>query len=131
MAIDYKFCKMCKRMLPVSYKGEYCGDCEDLLLFDRVRDFVRSHEVNEYQLAEYFDIPLRQVKQWIREGRMEYKERSQKNLMHSYCVHCGARVDFGSLCPKCLKLLNGSPKGYGLVLSKEEESKMRFIEKEE
>lgn len=128
MSINYKYCTYCKRILPASYKEDYCVDCEERMLFEKVRDFVRKNEVNEYQVAEHFDIPVRQVKQWIKEGRMEYKERDQKSLMSSYCIRCGARVSFGSLCSKCLRLLNGEKKGYGVMEQSEEAGKMRFID---
>lgn len=131
MAINYKYCKLCKRILPVSYKEEFCGDCEERMLFDKVRDFVRKNEVNEYQVAEHFGISVRQVKQWIKEGRMEYKERDQKTLMSSYCIRCGARVSFGSLCTKCLRLLNGEKTGYGVMEHSEEAGRMRFIDNDQ
>lgn len=105
---------------------------EELLLFDKVREFVRNNDVNEYQVAEYFDIPVRMVKQWIKEGRIEYKEKDKAGIMSNYCSRCGQPVSFGTLCPQCLRLLNGE-KARMIGFSKPEEGEegeMRFLDGE-
>ena len=107
METEVKYCKMCRKALPPLSDREYCYACEELLLFDKVREFVRNNDVNEYQVAEYFDIPVRMVKQWIKEGRIEYKEKDKAGIMSNYCSRCGQPVSFGTLCPQCLRLLNG------------------------
>ena len=100
--------------------------------FDKVREFVRNNDVNEYQVAEYFDIPVRMVKQWIKEGRIEYKEKDKAGIMSNYCSRCGQPVSFGTLCPQCLRLLNGE-KARMIGFSKPEEGEegeMRFLDGE-
>ena len=47
-----------------------------------------------------FGIPLRRVKKWIREGRLEYKEAAGK-MENLHCMRCGKPITFGSLCPEC------------------------------
>ncbi|MGN0342471.1 MAG: hypothetical protein ACI4DO_06740 [Roseburia sp.] len=130
---EYKYCQRCKRVLPPSYAGELCNACQETELFARVRDYVRKYNVNEYQVAEHFNISVHLVKRWIREGRIEYRSQSEAQIMANYCVHCGAQVSFGSLCPKCLRLLNGNPKGFGYAPNQpdEEEGKMRFLDQDE
>lgn len=122
-------CKGCGKILPPTYEKEYCPNCEEMYLFDAARDYVRAYDVNEYDVAEHFNIPVRVVKQWIKDGRMEYKENGKKNANAMYCSRCGAKVNFGTLCPKCLKLLNGENhvKGFGIA-QKQEEGKMHFID---
>ena len=83
METEVKYCKMCRKALPPLSDREYCYACEELLLFDKVREFVRNNDVNEYQVAEYFDIPVRMVKQWIKEGRIEYKEKDKACLLYT------------------------------------------------
>mgnify|MGYP000842664141 FL=1 len=68
-----KVCENCKRPLPYDYKENLCPRCLDLALFREVKEFIRTHDVNEYEVAEHFKIPLRQVKSWIKDGRIEYK----------------------------------------------------------
>ena len=128
---DYKYCEVCGRTRPLTYTKDCCPACEELQLFDKVRDYVRSHDANEYDVAEYFGISLRVVKQWIRDGRMEYKEATKASMVSMYCSRCGAPVNFGTLCPKCLKLLNGEVKGYAINSLSNEIGKMRFLDSEE
>ena len=70
------------------------------------------------------------VKGWIKEGRIEYKEmvdgkRSINN--HLSCERCGAPVTFGTLCSKCLKLLNKNMHGYDLHKHQPDDDRMRFL----
>lgn len=107
-----RVCENCKRPLPHDYKENLCPRCLDLALFREVKEFIRTHDVNEYEVAEHFKIPLRQVKSWIKDGRIEYKQsESASTIAGLHCQRCGAPVTFGTLCPKCLRLLNGN-KGY-------------------
>lgn len=126
---QYKYCKGCGMMLPVTYPKDYCPGCEELALFDEVRDYIRSNDVNEYDVAEHFDIPIKQVKDWIKDGRIEYKENGKQSVGASFCLRCGAKVSFGTLCPKCLKLLNGQGQGFAAT-PVQDEGKMRFIDTE-
>lgn len=111
------------------YTGELCPLCIETQLFDEVREFIRSNDVNEYDVAARFSIPVRQVKQWIKEGRIEYKEQEVKSLGSTQCSRCGVKLNFGTLCQKCLKELNGEKKqGFGLPTA--EEGRMWFMEAE-
>ena len=64
---QYKYCKKCGRVLAPSYQEDLCPSCTESELFDKVRDFVRENDVNEYDVATHFSIPVRQVKGWIKE----------------------------------------------------------------
>ncbi len=104
----YKQCEFCGRPLPNNYQDALCPHCKENQLFHDVKEFIRANRVNEYEVADHFGIPLKQVKAWIREGRIEYNTTASSNTISGmHCQHCGAPVSFGSLCPKCLKLLNG------------------------
>lgn len=120
-------------MLPPSFKEDLCSACQEAELFAQVREYVRKYNVNEYQVAEHFNISVQLVKRWIREGRIEYRDQREARIMANYCAHCGAQVSFGSLCPKCLRLLNGEDRGFGFAPNRpdEEEGKMRFLDQEE
>ena len=37
-----------------------------------MKDYIRENNVNEFQVAEHFGIPLSIVKRWMRELRIEY-----------------------------------------------------------
>ena len=122
---DYKECEFCKRPLPDDYDETMCPHCIENQLFHEVKEFIRENDVNEYQVAAEFHIPVRQVKEWIREGRIEYKTQP-KNLSSDYCVRCGASILFGSYCSKCMKLASMN-KGYAVNDMPMEDSQMRFL----
>mgnify|MGYP002536908986 FL=1 len=102
----YKYCKNCGRVLSPTYEAELCPTCEENQLFDKVRDYIRKNDVTEMQVAEHFGIPQKKVKAWIKEGRIEYKEDGDKRALVSIrCAKCGAKVTFGTLCSRCLKIM--------------------------
>ena len=127
-----RYCKGCGRILVESYTRDFCSTCEASRIFDDVREYIRSSEVNEYDVAKHFDIPVGMVQQWIKEGRIEYKERDQKTIMDTFCQRCGARITFGTLCQKCLKTMNEERKGYVVHPAMSDgEEKLRYLEKVE
>ncbi len=124
----YNYCKTCGRILAPTYEGEYCPACEENRLFDEVRDFIRKNDVTEVQVAEYFGISQKKVKSWIKDGRIEYKDDGDiRSLVSLRCERCGAPVSFGTLCSRCLKLMNSSK--YEYKGGETEDTKMRFLDK--
>lgn len=103
----YKYCEICHRNLPLNYTESACPACSEYVLFQQVKEYIRAEDVNEYQVADRFQIPLQLVRKWIREGRIQYKETT-KGKVRMHCQICGAQVSFGSICPKCLKEQNTS-----------------------
>lgn len=125
----YKQCEFCGRPLPNDYQDVLCPRCRDNQLFHDVKEFIRANRVNEYEVADHFGIPLKQVKAWIREGRIEYNTAAPgETISGMHCQRCGAPVTFGSLCPKCLKLLNG---GHGSAATDNSpNTKMHYLDNE-
>ena len=115
----YRQCSFCGRPLPRGFEGDMCPACMEQELFREVKDFIRSHEVNEYQVAEHFNIPVRVVKNWIKDGRIEYKEIGNDNIIGIHCQRCGSPVSFGTLCPKCLKLLKKTAFLHSILLAQQ------------
>lgn len=108
---NFKYCEVCRKPLPLSYEENVCPFCKEQLLFRNVKEYIRSHDVNEYDVADHFNIPLQKVKSWIREGRIQYKdERLNAKQIIGHCQQCGAQITFGTLCTKCMKLKNISIK---------------------
>jgi hypothetical protein len=126
-----KICQMSGKRLPQSYEGAFCPNCVEIQLLHEVKDYIRENDVNEYQVADHFNIPLRQVKTWIRQGRIEYRPSNAAETIASiHCQRCGAPVNFGSLCPKCLALINrGSIKGFeGTQLHSSSNDRMHYLD---
>lgn len=106
-----KFCTWCHCPIPEDSETDLCKNCQASMEFREIRDYVREHDVNEFQLSEIFEIPLRQVKQWIREGRLEYKEL-QNTVVGLHCQRCGKAISFGNFCPECNRAEYGVQGGF-------------------
>lgn len=129
---NYKYCSSCKRILPPEYDFEMCPTCIERELFREVKSYIRENNVTEYDVAAHFDLPLRRVKQWIREGRIEYKQDEPKKVIGRHCARCGEVVAFGEFCPTCKHILLQQEKKIGFVNedAAHEEGKMRFVDKQ-
>ncbi len=122
-------CPQCGRLLPATVpKGEICPACRELNLFADVREYIRQNDVNEFEVAIHFNIPRDKVKEWINEGRIEYKEEGgTRFLVHGHCELCGAPIAFGSLCSQCMrKVADKQKQGFAIIKPIDEDDRMRF-----
>lgn len=129
MEQNVRECISCHRRLADGYEYNICPACKEEKLFAQVREYIRSHDVNEYMVANEFQIPIRKVRNWIKEGRIEYVEGNTR-IVGTQCQRCGKPVTFGTLCPDCMRLLNYSTKKIQLVgdKTKKGDDKMRFLD---
>ena len=129
MLENAKECTICHRLISTKFEGDICRACQEEMLFSKVKEYIRSNRVNEYMVADHFKIPLKKVKNWIKEGRIEYVEKD-KQIVGTKCERCGKPVTFGVLCPDCMRLLNYNNKQIHLTAPdlNTEKDKMRFLE---
>ena len=129
--LSYKACEFCHAPIPRYAEERFCPRCRERVLFMEVRDYIRKNDVNEFQVAEHFGIPLRIVKDWIREGRIEYKDDGTGShiIVDNNCSRCGAPVKFGTLCSKCLKMMNRNMQGFGKQQIPEDD-RMYYLDEE-
>lgn len=126
---NYKYCPICRRPLSLTYEKELCPDCEREQLFRDVKEYIRANDVTEYDVALEFNIPHHQVKQWIREGRIEYKDNHLNTSIHTpkKCVQCGAPVPFDNiLCSKCKRQQKNAPSTFDTDDSGNSRTRIRF-----
>ncbi|MCR5451842.1 MAG: hypothetical protein K6F00_04340 [Lachnospiraceae bacterium] len=101
----------------------------EMELFDSVRSYIRANDVNEFMVAEHFGISIGTVRNWIRQGRIEYKDDGTTIFAGGgHCCKCGKRIAFGSMCAKCKKEMDGQVegrKGYAVAKPDREEGKIR------
>ena len=71
-SIRHKCCEFCGQAIPRSSELTFCMKCQEMTLFPKVRDYIRQNNVNEFQVAEHFNLPLSVVKYWMKERRIEY-----------------------------------------------------------
>lgn len=124
---NLKVCTRCKRPLASTYEEELCPSCINQALFEDVKDFIRKNDVNEMDVAEHFHIPIAIIKDWIKEGRIEYKDENlNKKLVNVFCQKCGKPIQFGTLCPECAHKSGMSVTAIGNI--KGDSSKMRYLD---
>ncbi len=70
-----RVCSNCGRRIPLSNKNDLCLECQKNLLFKDVKEYIQKNNVNELEVAEHFNIDRAIVKEWIREGHLEYKNK--------------------------------------------------------
>ena len=130
---QYKLCTFCSAPIPRHSEDPYCTRCRERVLFLNVKDFIRENDVNEFEVAAHFGIPLKTVKDWIKEGRIEYKKTSMgaraiNNKLR--CESCGSSVSFGTICPKCLKEMKQTTRGFVVNQPRKDDDRMRFLNKD-
>ena len=118
-------CEICHRTLPQDYTEDICPACKERELFSQVKDYIRSNDVTEFDVADHCHITLHKVKEWIREGRIEYKELQTPALVNLHCQMCGEPIQFGNLCPKCQRKANTS--GSSTALPLKDDERFRFF----
>lgn len=74
---DRPYCKRCGRPLALNSTEEYCAACKDELLYQKVKEFVRTHDCTERDVADEFNISLDKIHHWIDEGYMTYKNNKR------------------------------------------------------
>ncbi len=122
-----KVCKQCSRRLSPMYQEDLCPVCIENNLFNDVKDYIRKNDVHEQDVAEHFHISVAKVRNWIREGRIQYKGDSKDSISGVHCRVCGKPISFGVTCPECHSLQN-----LQIVAAHKknsEEGTMRFIGK--
>ena len=102
--------------------------------FQEVKEYIREHKgAGIAQVAEACDVEAAQIRQWLKEDRLEVTEDS---AIYLTCESCGAAIRSGRFCEKCKgnmtrdlnELLGASkPKTAPRKQNKEDGAKMRFL----
>lgn len=106
--MNVRNCRRCGRVFNYIIGQTYCLSCRDELeeMFKEVKEYVQNHRgCSIGDVAEACDVDQGQIKQWIREERLEFTEDSMIGLA---CEMCGASIRTGRYCDKCkANTLNG------------------------
>ena len=121
---ETKYCPQCGTQLNEMYPHELCPNCMEQNLFTEVKEYIRENEVREQDVAEHFNIPVRKVRSWIKEGRIQYKGDDKDTISGLHCRFCGKPISFGVACSECHSLQNLQVVA---AAQKNGEEAMRFI----
>lgn len=99
--MDVRNCKSCGRLFNYLSGPPICPACREALedKFARTKDFVRNNPGATIQLvAEKNDVTVQQIRQWVREERLEFSKDSPIGIE---CESCGATIRTGRFCEAC------------------------------
>jgi hypothetical protein len=70
-----KNCSKCGCRIPRTSKYDKCKECMKKELFPKVKEFINENDdVNEMIVAQEFGIDRSFVREWVKEGHLEYKK---------------------------------------------------------
>lgn len=136
MSMNVRNCKKCGRLFNYVSGMPVCPSCREGLekKFQEVKDYIRENkEAGITEVAEACDVEVRQIKQWVREERLEFSADSPVGID---CEMCGTMIRSGRFCEKCKigminELDSAKPKPAPKKVEKKKDSrdnpKMRFL----
>ena len=133
--MNVRNCRNCGRLFNYISGIVICPACKESLeaKFQEVKEYIREHKgAGIQEVAEACDVETAQIRQWLREERLEVTENSALFLN---CESCGTPIRSGRYCAKCktelTRDLNGilkdSRQSQKPVEDKAQGARMRFI----
>ena len=111
--MNVRNCRICGKIFNYLSGAPVCPACKESMeaKFQEVKDYIREHKgVGITEVAEACDVEPAQIRQWLKEDRLEVTEDSAVFLN---CESCGAPIRSGKFCEKCKQNMS---KGFSEVL---------------
>lgn len=99
--MNVRNCRNCGRIFNYLSGPIMCARCRESMeaKFQEVKEFIRANPgVGIQEVAEECDVEPSQIRQWLREERLELTEGS---AMFLTCESCGNTIRCGRFCDKC------------------------------
>lgn len=96
-----KNCPICGKIFDSNQYITICPACvqQDERTFDRIREYLFLRPLaTVFEVANDLDMPIHFIKRYLREGRLEIRERNNTFLD---CEQCGRPITSGHLCSEC------------------------------
>ena len=116
--MNVKNCRNCGRIFNYVSGPFLCPACREKMevKFQEVKEYIREHKgAGMQEVAEACEVDISQIRQWLREDRLEVTEDSPIQLA---CEGCGAFIRSGRYCENCKK---GTASGFQGVLNENKE----------
>lgn len=99
--MEVRNCKNCGRIFNYVGGQPVCQVCKEHadMVFQQVKEYIRENQgatINE--VAEVNDVSQKQIKQWVREERLQFADDSPVVFQ---CESCGASIKTGRYCDAC------------------------------
>lgn len=131
--MEVRNCRSCSRLFNYIGGPNICPACREEVekKYQMVKDYVRDNPGTTIQaIADENDVSPQQIKQWIREERLEFTASSTVTIE---CEKCGASIRTGRYCKACkdkmataLGGLIAKPEG-NTHFERDNKNKMRFM----
>lgn len=134
--MDVKNCKKCRRLFNYIGGPAICPQCREELekKFQEVKKYLfDNRNATIKSVCENCDVEESQIRQWIREERLEFSSGVD---IGAFCETCGAPITTGRFCEKCKASMINSLSEAGRrpeaeapkpVKTQTHENKMRFL----
>lgn len=132
--MEVRNCRSCTRLFNYIGGPNICPQCRDELekKYMVVKDFIRENPgVSIQTVADENDVSTQQIKQWIREERLEFSKDSTVTIE---CEKCGASIRTGRYCKACkdkmadsLSQLIAKPQEQTVRRERDGKNAMRFL----
>ena len=99
--MNVRNCKKCGRIFNYVLGPIVCPRCRDEqeAKFQEVKKYVGEHRgADIIEVSEECDVEPNQIRQWIREDRLQFADDSPIRIP---CEKCGAMIRSGRFCEKC------------------------------
>lgn len=111
--MNIRNCRVCGRIFNYLSGAPVCPSCRDKLeaKFQEVKEYIREHRgAGIQEVAEACNVDPAQIRQWLKDDRLEVTEDSP---MFLNCESCGAPIRSGRFCEKCK---NTMTRGFNEIL---------------
>ena len=136
--MNVKNCRKCGKIFNYAFGPVICSDCMNAQeeLFQKAKKYVQENPGCDIQeLSENVDVDAGQIRQWIREERLQFSDDSPIRIA---CEACGSMIRSGRYCEACKKnMASGLNNAFGVNKPKlppkdtapkgPDKNKMRFI----
>lgn len=135
--MDVRTCKECKRIFNYLTGPVICPACREKLenKFQEVKKYIMEHQgASMQEVAEECEVDIIQIRQWLREERLELTASCPDGLT---CESCGCSIRSGRFCDKCRNAMannfqslmkNNKPTEATLYSKRDKDNpKMRFL----
>mgnify|MGYP002627495484 CR=1 FL=1 len=99
--MNVRNCRYCGRLFNYVSGPAMCQPCREKMekKFQEVKDYIREHRgLGIQEVADACEVDPQQIRQWLREDRLELTEDSPIFLT---CESCGSPIRSGKYCDKC------------------------------
>ncbi|MBR1910365.1 MAG: flagellar protein [Lachnospiraceae bacterium] len=99
--MDVKNCRRCRRLFNYIGGQPICPQCREELekKFQEVKKYLFDNRNSTIRdVVENCDVEESQVRQWVREERLEFSSGIDVGVV---CENCGAPITSGRFCDKC------------------------------